>query len=290
MIDLHMHTNNSDGSDTPEELIKKCQDLELEYISITDHDTCKSYDDLKNIAVSKIYKGKIIPGCELTTTYQGRTVEILGYGVNVNIINEWTKKFYTHERILQRKEYCKTELINNLSKLGIHIDKDSLDTDCSYDRAVYRKLLLNKEENEKILGEGILDNLRFLFRKCIANPGSELFVDVSKFRPTPKEITDLIHKAGGKTFLAHPYQYSFNNILDMITGLRKECDLDGVEAFHSSFTLDQMISLQEYAKKNNLYISGGSDYHGTVKPEVSLKTGCNNLHISKNILEWLKED
>lgn len=287
MIDLHMHTKNSDGSDTPEELIKKCQELELEYISITDHDTCKSYDDLKNIDVAKIYKGKIIPGCELTTTYQGRTVEILGYGVNTNIINEWTKKFYTQEKILQRKEYCKTELINNLSKLGIHIDKNSLDSDCSYDRAVYRKLLLNKEENEKILGKGILDNLRFLFRKCIANPDSELFVDVSKFRPTPREITDLIHKSGGKAFLAHPYQYSFDNISDMITELRKECDLDGVEAFHSSFTLDEMISLQEYAKKNNLYISGGSDYHGTVKPEISLKTGCNNLHISKNILEWL---
>ena len=287
MIDLHMHTKNSDGSDTPEELIKKCQELELEYISITDHDTCKSYDDLKNIDVAKIYKGKIIPGCELTTTYQGRTVEILGYGVNTNIINEWTKKFYTQEKILQRKEYCKTELINNLSKLGIHIDKNSLDSDCSYDRAVYRKLLLNKEENEKILGKGILDNLRFLFRKCIANPDSELFVDVSKFRPTPREITDLIHKSGGKAFLAHPYQYFFDNISDMITELRKECDLDGVEAFHSSFTLDEMLSLQEYAKKNNLYISGGSDYHGTVKPEISLKTGCNNLHISKNILEWL---
>ena len=133
----------------------------------------------------------------------------------------------------------------------------------------------------------MLDSLSILFRKGFTNPESPLFVDVSKYRPTPKEITDLIHKSGGLAFLAHPYLYSFNNTIDMINNLRKECDLDGVESFHSSFNIDQMLTLEEYAKKNKLYISGGSDYHGNKKPEISLKTGCNNLHISKNILEWL---
>lgn len=288
MIDLHIHTTNSDGSDTPEEILKKCQELELEYISITDHDTCKSYDDLKNIDIQKIFKGQIIPGCEFTTLYKGRTIEILGYGINTDLINEWKSKYYSEEKRQQRIKDCKEQLINNLAKLGIHIDINSLDTDCGYDRAVYRKLILNKEENEKILGKGILDNLRFLFRNCISNPEHPIYVDVSKYRPTPKEITDLIHKAGGKAFLAHPYQYSFDNILDMITELRKECDLDGVEAFHSTFTLDQMLEIQEYAKKNGLYISGGSDYHGVNKPEIELKVGSDNLHISKNILEWYK--
>ena len=136
----------------------------------------------------------------------------------------------------------------------------------------------------------MLDNLRFLFRNGFANPESNIFVDVQSFRPTPEQVTDIIHKAGGKAFLAHPYQYAFSNILDMITDLRKECEIDGLEAFHSSFTIEQMIEMQEYAKKNSLYVSGGSDYHGVNKPEISLKTGCNNLHISKNILEWLKED
>ena len=75
----------------------------------------------------------------------------------------------------------------------------------------------------------------------------------------------------------------------MITDLRKECDLDGVEAFHSTFTLNQMLEIQEYAKKNNLYISGGSDYHGVNKPEIKLKVGSDNLNISKNILEWYKD-
>ena len=193
MIDLHMHTTNSDGSDTPEELIKKCEKLDLEYISITDHDTCKSYDDLKNIDASKIFKGKIIPGCEFTTIYKGRTIEILGYGIDTDVINKWRKVFYTEEKIKERINYCKKELVERLSKIGIDIDIATLDTDCSYHRAVYRKLILNKEENEKILGKGMLDNLRSLFRSCICNPDHPIFVDVSNYRPTPKEITDLIY-------------------------------------------------------------------------------------------------
>ena len=290
MIDLHMHTKNSDGSDTPQELLKKCQELNLEYISITDHDTCKSYNDLKNINIDKIFKGQIITGCELTTIYKGRTIEILGYGIDTDIINEWKNEFYTEEKRQERINYCKDEVITKLSKLGIYLEKSTLDPNRSYDWAVYLKLVENKGENEKKLGKGALDNVRIWFRNYICNPNSPVFVDVAKYRPTPREVTDLIHSAGGKAFLAHPYQYSFDNILDVITELREECDLDGVEAFHSSFTVEQMIELQKYAKRNNLYISGGSDYHGVLKPEISLKTGCNNLHISKNILEWLKED
>lgn len=61
MIDLHVHTNNSDGTDTVEELLKKAEELKLKYISITDHDTCAGYNELKKLDVSKIFSGKIIP-------------------------------------------------------------------------------------------------------------------------------------------------------------------------------------------------------------------------------------
>ena len=65
MIDLHIHTTNSDGTDSVEEILKKAEKLKLNYISISDHDTCKGYDELKNIDVESIYSGKIIPGIEL---------------------------------------------------------------------------------------------------------------------------------------------------------------------------------------------------------------------------------
>ena len=133
----------------------------------------------------------------------------------------------------------------------------------------------------------MLDSGKNLFRKGFANPNSPLFIKVEQFRPTPKQVTDLIHKAGGKAFLAHPYQYAFTDIFEMINKLRKECDLDGIEVYHSSFTKQEMTNLEKYTKNNKLYMSGGSDYHGTRKPEKSLKTGCNNLFIEKKILSWL---
>lgn len=240
MIDLHMHTINSDGSDKPEEILKKCEELELEYISITDHDTCKSYEDLKNTDVKRMFTGKIIPGCEFTTIYQGRVIEILGYGIDTDKINKWANEFYTEEIKKERKEYSRDESIKKLQQLGIEINKEELKPGYSFDWSIYDKLVKEKEENEKILGKGMLDDLKNLFRYGFSNPNSPLYVDVSMYRPTPKEITDLIHEAGGKTFLAHAYQYAFDDILEMITNLRKECDLDGVEAFHSSFTLDQI--------------------------------------------------
>ena len=289
MIDLHMHTINSDGSDSPEEILKKCEKLNLEYISITDHDTCKSYKDLEKVDVKKIFSGIIIPGCELTTVFEGRTIEILGYGVNVDIINEWKENYYSKDKMIEHKEYTVNSIISNLNKLGVNITRDQVVMNCSPDRAVYNVLKLNKDENEKVLGEGILDSFRTFFREGVTNPDNSLYVDTSMYRPPLQEVVDIVHKAEGKAFLAHAYQYVFNDILEMITSLRKEVNIDGLEVFHSSFTLEQMMELQEYAKKNNLFISGGSDYHGTVKEEISLKTGCDNLHISKNILEWLEK-
>lgn len=288
MIDLHMHTINSDGSDTALEIIEKCEKLKLEYISITDHDNCRAYNDIKDVNINKIFSGKIIPGSEFTTTYKGRTIEVLGYYIDTDYINKWNLEYYNTQIIAKRKKYCLDKAIENLEKLGINIDKEKIDRRYSYNRAIYMLLVQNKEENEKVLGKDMLSSVGFLFRNGFTNPESPLFIDVSAYRPSPKQITDLIHKSGGIAFLAHPYQYPFSNTLEMIDELRKECDLDGVEAYHSSFTIDQMLTLEEYAKKNKLYISGGSDYHGKIKPEISLKTGCCNLHISKNILEWLR--
>ena len=142
MIDLHMHTTNSDGSDTPEELLKKCEELKLDYISITDHDTCASYDEIKENNLDNLFTGKIITGCELTTIYKGRTIEILGYGVKTNIISNWCTNFYTKEKENKRKEYCINNAISNLAKLGIYIDKNELDKNCAYSLAIYKKLII----------------------------------------------------------------------------------------------------------------------------------------------------
>ena len=82
MIDLHMHTTYSDGTESCETVLKKCQEKNLNYISITDHNTSLAYEELERIDIPNLYKGKIIPGIELNTKVLGIPIEILGYGIN----------------------------------------------------------------------------------------------------------------------------------------------------------------------------------------------------------------
>ena len=97
MVDLHIHTIYSDGDRTIDEILKMCEEKKLEYISITDHNTCKAYYDqsLKN---NKIFKGKIIKGVEMNATFQNKKIEILGYNIKeTQIIEEWSQKFFSEE-------------------------------------------------------------------------------------------------------------------------------------------------------------------------------------------------
>ena len=121
------------------------------------------------------------------------------------------------------------------------------------------------------------------------NPDSEYYTgsdDTQK--PQYKDVIDVIHKAGGLAFLAHPFEYRFDDTIDFIDELRKEKELDGIECFHPSADEGKMMFLVEYAKKNNLYISGGSDYHGGKKPDIEVGIGKGNLNISKEVIEkWV---
>ena len=105
MIDLHIHTIYSDGDKTIEEILKMCEEKKLEYISITDHDTCKQYED-ETFNNNKIFTGKIIKGSELHAIFQNKNIEILAYNVNHNIINEWCKKYYSEDKLKEQQKIC----------------------------------------------------------------------------------------------------------------------------------------------------------------------------------------
>ena len=122
------------------------------------------------------------------------------------------------------------------------------------------------------------------------NPDSEYYTGSDNTpKPQYNDVIDIIHKSGGLAFLAHPFEYRFDDTLTFINELRKEKELDGIECFHPSANENQMKILVDYAKKNNMYISGGSDYHGSKKPDVEVGTGKGNLHIPKEIIEnWVK--
>lgn len=293
MIDIHMHTLYSDGDKTVEELLKMCEERKLEYISITDHDTCKQYEDetLKN---NKIFSGKIIKGTELHAAFQNKNIEILAYNINPSIINEWCEKYYSEDKLKEQQEICRKRLFDICDRHGLIYDESKIRKPKKaseyVERPIYEEVMAHKE-NHKILGE-FTESFGIFFRKGLANPDSSYFMNHIEFRPKYKEVIDIIHKAGGKAFLAHPFEYKFEDTIGFINDLRKEAELDGVECFHPSSADDNKKNiLVEYARKNNLYISGGSDYHGNPKPDIEIGIGRGNLNISKEIIEeWLYKE
>lgn len=290
MIDIHMHTIYSDGDKTVEEVLKMCEERKLEYISITDHDTCKQYEDIA-LKDNKIFSGKIIKGSELHAVFENKNIEILAYNINPIIINEWCKKYYSEDKLKEQQEICRKRLFEICDKHGLVYDKSKIRKPKKaseyVERPIYEEVMTHKE-NHKILGE-FTESFGVFFRKGLANPESSYFMNHVEFRPKYKEVIDIIHKAGGKVFLAHPFEYKFKDTIGFINDLRQESELDGIECFHPSSADDNKKDiLVEYARKNNLYISGGSDYHGSPKPDIEIGIGRGNLNISKEIIEeWI---
>lgn len=290
MIDLHMHTLYSDGSKTVADVLKMCEEKKLEYISITDHDTCKQYED-EAIRNNKIFSGKIIKGTELHAVFQNRSIEILGYNVDTETIDKWAEKYYSEDQLKKQQILFYKRLLEICDKHGLIYDEDKISKPNKASEYVERRIydeLMKHEENYKILGK-FTEGFGIFFRTGLANPESSYFMNHVEFRPPYKEVVAIIHKAGGRAFLAHPFEYKFDNTIKFIDDLRNEAELDGIEVFHpSSEDGDKKEILLDYARSNNLYISGGSDYHGDPKPDIEVGVGKGSLKISKDILEeWL---
>ena len=226
----------------------------------------------------------------MNAVFQDKNIEILGYNIAPSIINEWCKKYYSKEKLKEQQEICRKRLLDICDKKGLIYDESKIEKNIKVtdfiEIYIYNELMKH-EENYKILGE-FTESLGVFFRKGLANPESSYFVNRIEFRPKYKEVINIIHKAGAKAFLAHPFEYKFNDTIGFINELRKELEFDGIECFHPSADENKMNILVEYARKNNLYISGGSDYHGRKKPDIEIGVGKGNLNISKEILEeWI---
>ena len=290
MIDMHMHTIYSDGDKTVEEVLKMCEERKLEYISITDHNTCKQYED--DALNKNIFKGNIIKGIEMNATFNNRKIEILGYKIKeLKIVEEWSQKFFSEELLRKQQEEEKRKLFDICDKKGLIYDESKIEKNIpvtDYITIYVYKELMRHKENYKILGE-FTKSLNLFIRKGLMNPNSEYYTGSNNTpKPQYKDVIDVIHKAGGLAFLAHPFEYRLDNTIDFIDELRKEKELDGIECFHPSADEVKMMILVKYAKKNNLYISGGSDYHGEKKPDIEIGIGKGNLNIPKEAIEkWV---
>ncbi len=287
MIDLHTHTINSDGTWTTKELLTKAEEIGLEVLSITDHDTAKSYIEIeKNKELQNIYKGKLIRGAELNCTFDGVKIEVLAYDFDILPVQEWLENYYTPEKNRNRLIEEFNDLVYICNDTGIKIERNlkyNPDTEYPVDAVYYS--IVKFDENKKFFTKEQWEDKGLFYRTCTVDKNFPLYRDFSRQMPTLEFFNKFIHKHNGKIFLAHLYKYQLEDHISYLNKMINKNLLDGVEVLHSSFSEEQIKTLENYCINSGLLMSGGSDCHGEKKKDRKLGVGYGNLNINKKIIE-----
>ena len=290
MLDLHTHTNFSDGASSVEQLLIDAQKSGASVISITDHINIDAYDYLKSINIKNYFKGKIIKGVEIYCGYKGKQIELLGYGIDFEKFKTFLEINFNLEKQIKNLQNQFDYLISICQKLGIKT-KETLKADKSlaFVKPFFKDNIQSFPENEKFFSPEIWNDYKKFYRLCVCNSNSPFYIDFSKYYPSVNEVSNAIHNAGGKSIIAHAWIYGFNNTLLEIEEIIKLGNIDGIECYYSDFTKRQSELLIKYCMDNNLLITGGSDYHG-INRNCQIATGNNNnLNIPNYLLSQFEE-
>jgi predicted metal-dependent phosphoesterase TrpH len=298
MIDLHTHTVHSDGSNKTSELLQNAQKLGCKYLAITDHDSVGAYNDLDSCRSS--FSGKIIPGVELSAMLDGEICEVLGYGIDTDIMSQLIKEKVTpfisslpQQSILYMKTFAKygVKFTPEFEYIASKEPEKLFEEKVAYSQLLYLNDMRSFPENARFFDsyEHMMTiSPKDFSRLYIYNPKSTLYVDLSPIIISIEEAIELIHKSGGLAFFAHTYVYS-NTISDRVEEIVQKYQLDGIEINYPTFTKEQTEYLLCVAKKYNLLTSGGSDYHGLdIKPDNHLGRGTKDEILQENLItDWI---
>ena len=278
LIDLHLHTCYSDGELTPDELIKLAESKNLKTIAITDHDTLSGVKNI-NYKTSKI---RVINGIELSAKVDKGRMHILGYGIDINNNKLNNKMNELRDNSLHSVLSLMEQLKNDFNiRFGYEDIKDLINSNRNLGRPELAKLFVKYK---------ITSSVQEAFDKYLI----EAYDKIKKQNKgiNYAECLDLIISSGGIPVLAHPKTLKLEEkeLCKLIEEMIKK-GLKGIEAYHSTHTEEETRLYLKIANKYNLFISGGSDYHGPlVKPDIEIGTGKkNNLNLtSLSLLENIK--
>ena len=283
MIDLHMHTTYSDGTESCTNVLKKCQEKNLTYISITDHNTALAYNELENIDVKSLFKGKIIPGIELNTKVLNIPIEILGYGIDYKKMNSLVKNVYIPAK--DRNLIEVKRLYDKCINYGIHLDNNCLE---NYNPNMFASIFFHSEitkhkENRNLISIEAWNSSKIFYRQYMSDPKTPLYVEMDDLVPDFATASNLIRQAGGLVFIPHIFEYK-NNAEPILEYILKNFDIDGIECYYTTFTKEHHEKLLNLCNERHLFISGGSDFHGSCKPDVDIGIGYGDLKIPEEII------
>ncbi len=274
-IDLHVHTNISDGSETPTDTVRYAHELGLRAIAITDHDSVNGVAEARR--AGQEYGVEIVPGIELGCGWYGREVHMLGYDLDIN-----SKKLPpVLDWIVRDRDERNRKMVDMLERDGIHIDLDEL-------QARHPGSTIGRPHFALCLVEqGLAESVKDAFDRLLY-PGGKYYI--RRHFLSVEEAAELIRSAGGRPVIAHPGQYKLTP--ERFTELMERsvaCGVAGLECYYSGYSPEVVAQYLAAAKEYGLCPTAGSDWHGKNKPHISLGSGVDGeLAAPYELLENLR--
>jgi len=263
LIDLHAHTTASDGSLTPTELIALADRIGLAALAVTDHDTIAGLPEARKAAES-YPQLRLALGVEVSANFPGGSMHLLGLAIDetASSINDLLDTLASGRRLRNPR------IVEKLQELGVALDYSEV-ISVATERGGVAEIISRNHIADALVRAGHVRSRQEAFDKYLAS-GRPAYVDRARLQP-PETIA-AIHDAGGLAILAHPPQLNYNNDAHLQTIIRNLMThgLDGIEAYHSDHTARQTRHYIDLAKRLGLFITGGSDFHGAGKPDVTL--------------------
>ena len=261
-VDLHLHTNKSDGTLSPTELVKLAASQNIKTIAITDHDTIDGVEAAIREGIKQ--NVSVVPGIEISSKYTGGTLHILGFGIDIRA-PLLLKSLNEFQNI---RKHRNDKIISKLQSIGIEISVNEILQNNPMIKSLGRPHIASI-----LVKKGIVKNMNQAFTLYLGKKGKAF---VAKEVISSQETIRIIHEAEGLAILAHPATLNLTDQLffDFVKDLMKE-GLDGMEVYYSTHSSEQIRFYKDICSKSSLLISAGSDFHGNYKRSVTLGV-CNS--------------
>ena len=274
-IDLHTHTTASDGSFTPSQLVRHAKEKGLRALAVTDHDTIDGNKEALNAGEREGLE--VVPGIEISVDYSPGSMHMLGYFIDTE-----SQRLQEKLALLQDSRSDRNpKIIEKLNALGLDITYDEV-VEASGGGQVGRPHIA-----QVLLQKGYATTIQEAFDKYLGK-GAPAYFD--KFRLNAEDAIAMITDAGGVPVLAHPFTLKCTNqgeLEELIKHLTGH-GLQGIEVYYTEHNEKQISRYRLLAERNNLLLTGGSDFHGANMAGVELGTGRGSLQIPYILFENLK--